>query len=75
MESALSAHMKLVGYFKSGVVFKGIFQMPIKENSVAASPNHEQMICPAKVLPYDEVSGNRGLSYGLLTAARGHLQP
>ena len=32
------------GYLKSGVVFMEIFQMPIKENSVAASPNNELMI-------------------------------
>ena len=35
---------KNAGYLKSGVVFMEIFQMPIKENSVAASPNNELMI-------------------------------
>ena len=34
------------GYIKSGVVFMEIFQMPIKENSVAASPNHGLTIFP-----------------------------
>ena len=32
------------GYLKSGVVFGEIFQIHKKENSVAASPNHELMI-------------------------------
>ena len=35
---------RIPGYLKSGVVFMEIFQMPIKENSVAASPNNELMI-------------------------------